>query len=143
AAVKDFNMFTATLHPKAETGTIDVLFADLRQIGYGRKGEGTAKDITRIALEDRCVPVAKVEGGAGELEGAAVRFYGWLCGGDAAGPGKSPGGSVPAPATAARVRDRIQRFLRSRPCASHRSGRSWCRSRSRRRLRRARSPACR
>jgi len=75
AAVKDFNIFTATLHPKAGTQTIDVPFADLRQIGYGRKVEWTAKDITGIALEYRCVPFAKVEEGAVELEVASIRFY--------------------------------------------------------------------
>jgi hypothetical protein len=75
AAVKDFNIFTATLHPKAGTLTIDVPFADLKQIGYGKTVAWTGVDITGIALEYRCVPFSKVEEGAVELEVASIRFY--------------------------------------------------------------------
>jgi imidazolonepropionase-like amidohydrolase len=74
AAVRDFNVFVATVRPTAEMQTIDVPFASLRQIGFGKTVTWTGKDIVGLALEYRCAPLTKPQEGAVELEVAAVEF---------------------------------------------------------------------
>lgn len=75
AAVKDYNVFVATLEPKSETQTLDVPFSSLRQIGYGKAVAWTGKDITGVALEYRCPPMGEVKAGKVELDLKSVRFY--------------------------------------------------------------------
>jgi imidazolonepropionase-like amidohydrolase len=75
AAVKDYNVFTATVAPTDAWQTLDVPFAELRQIGYGKKVAWTAKDVTGLSLEFRSAPMAKVVEGPVELEVETVTWY--------------------------------------------------------------------
>jgi hypothetical protein len=75
AAVKDANVFIATIEPTAELRDVEIPFTALKQLGYGKKVAWTGADMTGIALEFRCAPMVKPALGAVELEVAAVEFY--------------------------------------------------------------------
>jgi imidazolonepropionase-like amidohydrolase len=75
AAVKDFNVFTATLTPTDVLTTFDVPFSSLRQIGFGKEVDWTGTDLTGLGLEYRCPPLGKPKEGPVELEVVSIRFY--------------------------------------------------------------------
>ncbi len=75
AAVKDFNYFNVALSIKKEWSVVEIPFASLRQIGYGKPVTWEANDIAGIALDARNTLSGPPQFGTFELEVDWLRLY--------------------------------------------------------------------
>lgn len=75
AAVKDFNYFNVAFSVKKAWSVVEIPFASLRQIGYGKPVNWEASDIAGIALDARNAPSGPPQFGKFELEVDWLRLY--------------------------------------------------------------------
>ena len=75
AAVKDFNYFNVSVSVKEEWSVVEIPFASLRQIGFGKAVTWEASDIAGISLDARNALSGQQQFGTFELEVDWLRLY--------------------------------------------------------------------
>lgn len=73
AAVTDFNVFAVNVPLTEEWASVRIPFADIRQVGFGKKVAPGVGDVTGFTIEARDPPRAK--GGPFEFEIDSISFY--------------------------------------------------------------------
>jgi hypothetical protein len=74
AAVRDYNMFAATLPVTEDWQQVSVPLASFKQIGYGKTIPTAWDDVKGIEIQARAAPGSRGDYGDFELEIDSIRF---------------------------------------------------------------------